>query len=161
MVFFPEFLVEYKCCGRYEANLRRDFQAQFKPVASFWGRLPFSWQFHPSEIKDKLCAIISLWLCTYFPFILCSKVLGPFWVSSFLRFAFRLLFGFGCNFFFVVPSSSCTNRAAKQTFVLSLKLAAHRKRHTNTHTKTHRHQLALIKRRGENTASSDRRVQSA
>lgn len=80
------------CCGRIQANLHR----AFKYISSQLHHLrrdSFSWQFYPSEIKDKLCTIIPLWLCTYFPFILCIGIAGPFSVffpSVYLRIVFRL-----------------------------------------------------------------------
>lgn len=65
------------CCGRIQANLHRAFKYNSSQLHHL-RRDSFSWQFYPSEIKDKLCTIIPLWLCTYFPFILCIGIAGPF-----------------------------------------------------------------------------------
>lgn len=57
----------------------------------------FSWQFYPSEIKDKLCAIIPLWLlCIYFPFIL--ELLSWSFGSSHFTLFFFLLVSTKCFF---------------------------------------------------------------
>lgn len=80
------------CCGRIQANLHRAFKYNSSQLHHL-RRDSFSWQFYPSEIKDKLCTIIPLWLCTYFPFILCIGIAGPFSVffpSVYLRIVFRL-----------------------------------------------------------------------
>lgn len=69
------------CCGRIQANLHRAFKYNSSQLHHL-RRDSFSWQFYPSEIKDKLCTIIPLWLCTYFPFILCIGIAGPFSVFS-------------------------------------------------------------------------------
>lgn len=62
---------------------------------------PFGWQFHPSEIKDKLCAIIPLWLCIYFPFILCNEIVSPLSGFFFARIFFSSVRSFCSSSVFI------------------------------------------------------------